>query len=125
MADNDNVGQALRPAEGRFLQVQLKDEIARLARQLETSGHDRDAISLVKDYGLNIMLMALRSGARLHDHRTKGPLAVQVISGRVNFVVAGVTNEVAAGSMIALDREIVHSLQATEDSLVLLTTAIG
>ncbi len=125
MADQEKVGQALRPAEGRILQVQLDEQVARLARQLQTSGRDREAISLVKDYGLNVLLMALRSGARLHEHHTKGPLALQVLSGCVNFMAAGAVNEVRPGSIVALDREIVHSLEAIEDSMVLLTTAIG
>jgi quercetin dioxygenase-like cupin family protein len=125
MADHENIGQALRPVEGGFLQVQLAEKTAHLQHQLETSGRDREAISLIKDYGLNVMLMALRAGARLHEHHNKGPLALQVLSGRVNFIAAGAVNEVRPGSIVALDREIPHSLEAIEDSMVLLTTAIG
>jgi quercetin dioxygenase-like cupin family protein len=127
MTDNLNEGQALRPAEGGCIQVKLDEQAARLRRQLDDSGRDREAVSLVKDYGLNVMMMSLRQGVRLHEHITKGPLALQVISGRINFKVnaSGVAIEVAAGSMVALDREIIHSVEALEDSTLLLTTAIG
>ncbi len=81
MANNVSGGQALRPAEGGCVVVDLAEQAARLKRQLDKTGEDREAVSLVKDYGLNIMLMSLRRGARLHEHITKGPMALQVISG--------------------------------------------
>lgn len=125
MADNASAGQALRPPQGGCIVVDLADQAARLKRQIDETGRDRESASLVKDYGLNVMLMSLRRGARLHEHITKGPLALQVISGRINFNASGAANEVAAGSMLALDREIIHSLEALDDSMVLLITAIG
>ncbi len=125
MADNDNAGQALRPARGGFILIDLAGQAARLQAQRDAANRDRESVSLVKQYGLNVMLMSLRRGARLHEHHTRGPLTVQVISGRVNFIAAGASNEIAAGSMIALDREVAHSVEAAEDSTLLLTTAIG
>ncbi len=125
MADQLSEGQALRPPEGGCIEVQLDEQAARLRRELQQTGRDREAVSLVKDYGLNVMMMSLRRGARLHEHITKGPLALQVISGRINFNASGVTKEVEAGSMVALDREIIHCVEALEDSTLLLTTAIG
>ncbi len=125
MADDENIGQALRPAPGGFAMIDVTAEIDQLKSKLGASGGDREAKSLVKDYGLNVMLMALRRGARLHEHRTRGPLTVQVMSGRVNFAAAGVPHEITPGTMFALDREIVHSVEALEDSVLLLTTAIG
>ena len=125
MAENERVGQALRPSGGGYAMIDIGAEADRLKSKLDASGGDREAISLVKDYGLNVMLMWLRRGARLHEHHTKGPLTVQVISGRVSFAAAGVPHEIAPGIMFALDREVAHSVEALEDSALLLTTAIG
>jgi quercetin dioxygenase-like cupin family protein len=125
MANNDNAGQALRPADGGFILIDLAEKSARLEEQLDAANRDRESVSLVKNYGLNVMLMSLRRGARLHEHHTKGPLVLQVISGRVNFIAAGTGNDVAAGSIIALDREVAHSVEAIADSMLLLTTALG
>ena len=80
---------------------------------------------MVKDYGLNVMLMMLKCGARLHEHRTKGPITVQVLSGAVNFVAANTHNQLAAGTLFALDREVPHSVEALEDSILLLTAALA
>jgi len=125
MADHDTIGQALRPSEGAFASIKIADEIARLKAKLDASPADREGASLVKDYGLNVMLMMLKRGARLHEHRTKGPITVQVISGSVNFVAANTPNQLVAGTLFALDREVPHSVDALEDSVLLLTAALG
>jgi quercetin dioxygenase-like cupin family protein len=125
MAQRDTAGQALRPARGGAVLIEIADQAAQLKSKLEAAGADREAVSLVKDYGLNVMLMVLKPGARLHEHRTKGPLTVQVISGRVSLDAAGKVHQIASGMIIALDREVPHSVEALEDSALLLTTAIN
>lgn len=78
-----------------------------------------------KDDALNILLLVLKERARLAEHRTKGPIAVHVLSGAVRFSAGSEQVVLSSGSMAALDRNIVHSLEAIEESAVLLTTAIG
>jgi len=108
-----------------MVSLNIMDEAARLKAKPEWLWEDRLAVSLVKDDGLNILLMLLKKGARLAEHRTKGPIAVQVVSGLVRFSAASKDAELASGSMAALDRNVVHELEALEESSVLLTTAIG
>lgn len=117
--------QALRPSVGGMVSLNIMDEAARLKARPEWSSEDRLAVSLVKDDALNILLMVLKKGARLAEHRTKGPIAVQVLSGSVRFSAGSKDAELASGSMAALDRNVVHELEALEESIVLLTTAIG
>jgi quercetin dioxygenase-like cupin family protein len=104
--------------------ISIAEEIAKLRAKLDSSAGDREAVSLVKDYGLNVMLMVLKRGARIHEHHTKGPLTVQVITGLVRIVAANSPNEIATGGILALDREIPHSVEAVEESVLLLTTAL-
>lgn len=117
--------QALRPSVGGMVSLNIMDEAARLKARPEWLSEDRLAVSLVKDDALNILLMVLKKGARLAEHRTKGPIAVQVLSGSVRFSAGSKDAELASGSMAALDRNVVHELEALEESIVLLTTAIG
>lgn len=117
--------QALRPSAGGMLSFNLMDEAARLKANPEWSARDRLATSLVKDDALNLMLLALKSGARLEEHRAKGPISVQILAGRIRFGAAGQKFELSPGNVIALDREIPHELEALEESIVLLTTSIG
>lgn len=117
--------QALRPSAGGMLSLSIMDEVARLKARPEWSSEDRLAVSLVKDDALNILLMVLKKGARLTEHRTRGPIAVQVLSGSVRFSAGSKDAELSSGSIAALDRNIVHELEALDESVVLLTTAIG
>ena len=117
--------QALRPSAGGMLSLSIMDEVARLKAKPEWLSEDRLAVSLVKDDSLNILLMVLKKGARLAEHRTRGPIAVQVLSGSVRFSAGSKDAELSSGSFAALDRNIVHELEALDESVVLLTTAIG
>ncbi len=115
--------QALRPAVGGMITVSIAAEIARLKSAPEWESGDRHAISLVKDNALNILLMILKQGARLHEHRTKGPIAVQVVSGSIRFSAGG-ERIISAGEIVGLDRNIAHSVEALEESAIILVTAI-
>lgn len=117
--------QALRPSMGEMVSLNITDEVTRLKAKPEWSSEDRLAVSLVKDDALNILLMVLKEGARLAEHRTKGPIAVQVITGSVRFSVGSEQTALSAGHMAALDRNVVHSLEALEESVILLTTSIS
>jgi quercetin dioxygenase-like cupin family protein len=117
--------QALRPSAGEMLSLKIMDEVARLKAKPEWSSVNRLAVSLVKDDALNILLMVLKKGARLEEHRTKGPIAVHVLSGSVCFGAGSKYAELSSGSIAALDREVVHELEALDESAVLLITAIA
>ncbi len=116
--------QALRPAAGGMMTVKLADEIARLKTSAEWESADRRAVSLIKDDALNVLLMVLKKGAHLHEHRTKGPIALQLVSGSIRFIGGPQQRIISAGEMVGLDRGIPHSLEALEESTLILVTAI-
>lgn len=117
--------QALRPTAGGMMTVKLADEIARLKSTAEWTSGDRHAVSLVKDDALNVLLMMLKKGSHLHEHRTKGPITVQVVSGSIRFSGGSDQRIISAGEIVALDRGIAHSVEALAESALILTTAIG
>ena len=121
----DSNRQALRPTAGKMLSLNIMNEVSRLKAKPEWSSVNRLAVSLVKDDALNILLMVLKKGARLAEHRTKGPIAVHVLSGSARFSAGRKYAELSSGSIAALDREVVHELEVLEESIVLLITAIG
>ena len=122
---SEESGKPLRPSAGEMLSVKIMEEVARIKAKPDWSSANRLAVSLVKDDALNILLMVLKKGARLAEHRTKGPIAVHVLSGSVRFNARGRSAELSPGSIAALDREVVHELEALEESIVLLITAIS
>lgn len=121
---NEQNKQALRPTEGGMLTLNVMNEAERLKMKPEWSSRDRLAVSLVKDDALNILLMVLKKGARLEEHRTKGPIALHVLAGAVRFMAGTRSVELSPGSIVALDRGTVHALDALGESIVLLITSI-
>jgi len=108
-------------AQGGLVAVDIRAEIARLKREPAWAGGDRHGSSLVKGDGINVALMMLKKGAKLQEHHTRAPITLQVIEGRINFVAKGKTQLVTAGTMVALDRAIEHSVEAIEESALVLT----
>jgi quercetin dioxygenase-like cupin family protein len=114
---------ALRPPAGGMITINVANEIAQLKSTPEWESGDRHALSLVKNAPLSILLMILKEGVRLSEHRTKGPITVQVVSGSIRFNAVA-ERIVSAGEMIALDRNIAHSLEALEESAIIIVAAI-
>ncbi len=123
MAD-ERARQPLRPGAGGIVALKIADEIAHLKSGPEWQSGDRHSTSLVKDDALNVMLMVLKKGARLHPHRTKGPVVVQVVSGSIQFSCESEQHLISAGEMVGLDRGVTHSVEALAESALLLTTSI-
>lgn len=125
MAEKPESEHPFRPAHQAELCFNLKDEVARVMARPEWPGETRHAITLVKDAPLNVSLMVLKRGAQLAEHHTRGPVTVHVISGKIQFGVSGSSISLSPGQVIALSRNVVHSLEASEDSAILLSTAIS
>jgi len=108
-------------AQGGQVSVDIKAEIARLKSERAWADNDRHGSSLVKGDGINVALMMLKKGAKLQEHHTRAPITVQVIEGKINFVAKGKAQVATAGMLIALDRAIEHSVEALEESALVLT----
>lgn len=108
-------------AQGGLVAVDIRAEIARLKGEPAWASGDRHGSSLVKGDGINVALMMLKKGAKLQQHHTRAPITVQVIEGRINFIAKGKAQLVTPGTMVALDRAIEHSVEAVEESALVLT----
>ncbi|HKN12235.1 MAG TPA: hypothetical protein VJX68_03480 [Candidatus Binatus sp.] len=108
-------------AQGGSVAVDIRAEIARLKGEPAWASGDRHGSSLVKGDGINVALMMLKKGAKLQEHHTRAPITVQVIEGKINFVAKGRTQLATAGMIVALDRAIEHSVEALEESAIVLT----
>jgi quercetin dioxygenase-like cupin family protein len=86
---------------------------------------DRHAVSLVKNDALSVLLMVLKQGAHLQEHHAKGPIVLELVSGSIRFITESNQRSLSAGEIIALDRGIAHSVEALEESTLLLVTAIN
>ena len=110
------------PMAGPFIDFDLPAEVHRLhAETTWTTG--QNARTLIKYDNLRVVLTALRTNARLPEHKTEGRISVHVLSGHVQVRADGRTFSLRAGGLLALDRGVLHDVEALEESAFLLTIA--
>ena len=72
------------------------------------------------EHVLRQTLIALRAGSRLDEHENPGEATLQVLHGRVTLVAGEIRWNGSPGDLITIP-DSRHSLEAIEDSVVLLT----
>lgn len=110
-----------RVLSGPAIIFAIIDEINLLKREPEWISGKRNSVTVVKTTNLSIVLTAIKKGATLCGHQVNGPITLQVVSGAIQFNIAGEPRSLAAGTVIALDKAIPHDIEALEDSYLLLT----
>lgn len=92
-------------------------EIARGA----TSGRSGHKIYGGRDHQMHLTMIALTAGAMLDEHNNPGEALVQVVSGRVVVRGDGRTLDGSTGDLLVVP-DAPHSLEAVEDSVIVLMT---
>jgi quercetin dioxygenase-like cupin family protein len=110
------------PTAGAFLEFDLTKEVHELHEE-PSWRNGQNTKTLVKYDDLRVVLTALKEKVRISEHKTEGRISVQMISGHVRMSASGRTFDLRAGSLLALDRGILHDVEALEDSAFLLTIA--
>ena len=107
---------------GPFLEFDLPAEIHRLkAETTWSTGHNARTLAKYADF--RVVLIALRAGARIAEHKTEGRISVHVLGGHVQVKAAGRTFSLRTGGLLTLDQGLPHDVEAIEESAVLLTIA--
>lgn len=71
--------------------------------------------------GLRLTLMSLPSGTLVKRHKTDHEISIQTIFGRVVLHTELDRVELLAGRVAVLERDVVHDLEALDDSAILIT----
>jgi len=85
-----------------------------------TSGRSAHTVFGGHEHVLRQTLIALMAGRRLDDHENPGEATLQVLHGRVTLVAGANRWNGSPGDLITIP-DMRHSLEAVEDSVVLLT----
>lgn len=85
------------------------------------SGHTAKTLAKYPDF--RVVLIVMKAGGQLENHRTEGRISVQTLDGRIRFSTAERSVELAAGQMLTLERDILHNVEAIADGAFLLTIA--
>jgi len=110
------------PTSGALLTFDLANEVSRLeAEQPWQAEHTANTIVKFPDF--RIVLIALKAGGRLREHRTGGRVSIHCVTGEMKVHVQDKLVALAAGTLLCLDRDVPHDVEATTDSVFLLTIA--
>jgi quercetin dioxygenase-like cupin family protein len=107
---------------GPLLQIDLERELQQLRRedswQRETG---RSSKTLAKYPDFRIVLILMKSGTRMRQHRAEGRVSIQQLEGQVCVHLADRTVNMSAGHLLVLDCGVLHDVEALEESAFLLT----
>ncbi|WKN46427.1 cupin [Tunicatimonas pelagia] len=65
--------------------------------------------------------IAMQHGTVMKEHKTSFPIVVEVLEGSIDFGMQQQTKHLVKGDLIALEGNVPHDLQATENSIIRLT----
>lgn len=110
------------PTSGPCLTFNLYTEIRRLESEQPWQA-EHTANTIVKYPDLRIILVALKNGGKLLEHRTAGRISIQTLSGLIEVHTPDGVIEMPVGHLLTLDHDLVHDVVAVGDSVFLLTIA--
>ena len=105
-----------------LLQIDLERELQQLRTkdswQRETG---RSSKTLAKYPDFRIVLILMKSGTRMRQHRAEGRVSIQQLKGQVCIHLDHRKVDMPAGRLLVLDCGVLHDVEALEDSALLLT----
>jgi quercetin dioxygenase-like cupin family protein len=105
-----------------LLQIDLDRELQQLRQedswQRETG---RSSKTLAKYPDLRIVLILMKAGTQMRQHRAEGRISIQQLKGQVRIHLADRKVDVSAGHLLVLDCGVLHDVEALEESAFLLT----
>lgn len=99
--------------------------LAQIKRENTWQKGKRNAMTLLKDQGLRVVLVAMHAGKAISSHQAESPMSVQVVAGRLKFNTDSESVTLKKGQVLALQAGIRHDVEALEESAFLLTLATG
>jgi quercetin dioxygenase-like cupin family protein len=113
-----------RVLDDTLLDFDLTLVIEKLKQEEKWKKGLRDAITLVKNAGMKILLIALHKQMELNCHETGNLLSVQVMEGIINFQTDNQSVILKKESLLMFHENTKHTFIAIEDSVILLTISI-
>ena len=79
------------------------------------------ARTLVREPDLRIVLVAMKAGARIAEHRANETASIHTISGHVRLHLPEEVADLPAGRLLVVERGRRHDVEAVDESAFLLT----
>ncbi len=106
---------------GPYLHFDLESEAEKLRDESIWELESRNAITLAKYNDLRVVLIAMKSGARMEGHKAYGSISIHALTGKLRVHLQHHTMIVTAGELVVLEQSQSHDIEAVEDSSFLLS----
>lgn len=121
MIDHERPNLSERKLKAPLLSFSMEKEIEKLQRETAWKDGDRNAVTLQKNSNLRVVLISLRKGATLNEHKVEGPITLFVVSGKINFIAGEDKVYTESNGLVVLEKAIPHDVEALEDTTFILT----
>lgn len=103
----------------------LKFDLAAEIEQLNNEEHwvkdGRISKTLVKHSDFRIVLMFMKAGTVMQEHKTDARISIHALSGRLLIKLDSQTVELPAGHLLVLEKGLSHDVKAVEETVFLLS----
>lgn len=114
-------GREPHPLKGTALTFDLAAEARALKAEPTWQAHGHNAKTLVKYPDYRLVLIALKAGARMQEHKTDQCVTVQALAGHLRLHLPTEKVDLPAGALLALDHAVPHDVEAIDDSVFLVS----
>lgn len=80
--------------------------------------------TLIKCENLEVIRLVIPQGKEIPPHKTRGAITVHCLEGRIAFTTGGITHELAAGELLYVEGEQLHSVLGIQDASLLVTLTL-
>lgn len=113
--------QELAALTAPLLTFNLEAEIDRLRLEEHWLKDGRISETLVKYSDFRIVLVLMRAGTLMQEHKADARISIHALGGRLSVQLPEKTVELSAGDLLVLEKSLPHDVKATEDSAFLLS----
>jgi quercetin dioxygenase-like cupin family protein len=106
---------------GTALTFDLAAEAEGLEAEPTWRSHGHNAKTLVKHPDFRVVLIALKAGARMQEHKADQCVTIHTLGGRLRLHLPTKILDLPTGALLALEQTVLHDVEALEDSVFLLS----
>ena len=110
-----------RPLEAPLLSFDLHSLTERIKKEDDWKTGNHNAITLVKNAGMRIVLIAMHKGNKIKMHFSEGEVCVHILEGQLEFNNGKKSMVLGKAQILALHEDIKYELVAVRATTFLLT----
>lgn len=110
-----------RVLDASITEIDINLFIEKIKAESTWKDSDRNSMTIHKSDHLVIVLIGLHAGAEMKPHKAGGILSLQVLDGKIDFIVEQKKTAMKKGNMLVLHENIFHNVIAGEESFLLLS----